>query len=78
MGVFDVVVVVLPPLEGDNQVRPSFIVATDSTTHPYTVCRAKTTTPALSHEEAIRASEIKKTRQDEKLYVRPVKNWEAQ
>lgn len=33
VGVFDVVVVVLPPLEGDNQVRPSFSVATDSRLH---------------------------------------------
>jgi hypothetical protein len=48
------------------------------TAHPYTVCRGEDyCTPALSHEEAIRASEIKKTWQDEKLYVRPVKNKEA-
>lgn len=48
------------------------------TAHPYTVCRGEDyCTPALSHEEAIRASEIKKTWQDEQLYVRPVKNREA-
>ena len=47
------------------------------TAHPYTVCRGEDyCTPALSHEEAIRASEIKKTWKDEKLYVRPVKNRE--
>jgi hypothetical protein len=46
--------------------------------HPYTVCRGdEYCTPALTHEEAIRASEIKKTWSDEKLYVRPVKNKEA-
>ena len=46
--------------------------------HPYTVCRGEDyCTPALSHEEAIRASEIKKTWQDEKLYVRPVRNKEG-
>ena len=45
------------------------------TAHPYTVCRGEDyCTPGLSHEEAVRASEIKKTWQDEKLYVRPVKN----
>jgi hypothetical protein len=43
--------------------------------HPYTVCRGDDyCTPALSHEEAIRASEIKKTWHDDKLYVRPVGN----
>jgi len=48
------------------------------TAHPYTVCRGEDyCTPALSHEEAIRASEIKKTWRDEQLYVRPVKNWEG-
>ena len=48
------------------------------TAHPYTVCRGEDyCTPALSHEEALRASEIKKTWHDEKLYVRPVKNREA-
>ena len=48
------------------------------TAHPYTVCRGEDyCTPALSHEEAIRASEIKKTWNDEKLYVRPVKNRDA-
>jgi hypothetical protein len=32
------------------------------TAHPYTVCRGEEyCTPALTHEEAIRASEIKKT-----------------
>lgn len=45
------------------------------TAHPYTVCRGdEYCTPALSHEEAIRASEIKKTWGDDKLYVRPVGN----
>ena len=48
------------------------------TAHPYTVCRGEDyCTPALTHVEAIRASEIKKTWQDEKLYVRPVKNKET-
>jgi hypothetical protein len=48
------------------------------TAHPYTVCRGEDyCTPALTHEEAIRASEIKKTWQDEKLYVRPVKSKET-
>ena len=48
------------------------------TAHPYTVCRGEEyCTPALSHEEAIRASEIKKTWRDDQLYVRPVKNREA-
>jgi hypothetical protein len=51
------------------------LVATAScTAHPYTVCRGEEyCTPTLTHEEAIRTSEIKKTWQDEKLYVRPVK-----
>ena len=45
------------------------------TAHPYTVCRGdEYCTPALSHEEAIRASEIKKTWGDDKLYVRPLGN----
>ena len=44
------------------------------TAHPYTVPHGEDyCTTALSHEEAIRASEIKKTWHDEKLYVRPVK-----
>ena len=48
------------------------------TAHPYTVCRGEDyCTPALSHEEAIRASEIKKTWRDDQLYVRPVRNKEA-
>ena len=48
------------------------------TPHLYTVCRGEDyCTPGLTHEEAIRASEVKKTWQDEKLYVRPVKNWEG-
>ena len=48
------------------------------TAHPYTVCRGEDyCTPPFTHEEAIRASEIKKTWQDEKLYVRPVRNREA-
>jgi len=54
------------------------VMTASCTPHPYTVCRGEDyCTPALSHEEAIRASEIKKTWQDEKLYVRPVKNKEA-
>ena len=54
------------------------LLTTSCTTHPYTVCRGEDyCTPALSHEEAIRASEIKKTWHDEKLYVRPIKNREA-
>jgi hypothetical protein len=41
--------------------------------HPYTVCRGDDyCTPALTHEEAIQASQLKKTWNDEKLYVRPV------
>ena len=55
-----------------------FLLSASCTAHPYTVCRGDDyCTPALSHEEAIRASEIKKTWQDEKMYVRPVKNWEG-
>ena len=55
------------------------LLSAGCTAHPYTVCRGEDyCIHALSHEEAIRASEIKKTWQDEKLYVRPVKNWEAQ
>ena len=54
-----------------------FLVAS-CTAHPYTVCRGEDyCTPALTHEEAIRASEIKKTWQDEKLYVRPVRHRQA-
>lgn len=54
------------------------LLSASCTAHPYTVCRGDDyCTPALSHEEAIRASQIKKTWQDEKLYVRPVKNWEG-
>ena len=49
------------------------LVTASCTEHPYTVCRGEEyCTPALTHEEAIRASEIKKTWNDEKLYVRPV------
>jgi hypothetical protein len=48
------------------------------TSHPYTVCRGDNfCTPALTHEEAIRAAEIKKTWQDDKLYVRPLASKEA-
>ena len=55
------------------------LLTTGCTVHPYTVCRGEDyCTPALSHEEALRASEIKKTWKDEKLYVRPVKNWKAE
>ena len=53
------------------------LITSGCTAHPYTVCRGEDCTPALSHEEAIRASEIKKTWQDEKLYVRPVRKGEA-
>jgi hypothetical protein len=53
------------------------LVTAGCTAHPYTVCRGEEyCTPALTHEEAIRASDIKKTWKDEKLYVRPVKNYE--
>jgi hypothetical protein len=49
------------------------LVTAGCTEHPYTVCRGEDyCTPALTHEEAMRASEIKKTWNDEKLYVRPV------
>jgi hypothetical protein len=55
-----------------------FLLTAGCAAHPYTVCRGdEYCTPALTHEEAIRASEIKKTWSDEKLYVRPVKNKEA-
>jgi hypothetical protein len=54
------------------------LLTASCTAHPYTVCRGEEyCTPALTHEEAIRASEIKKTWQDEKLYVRPVKSKDA-
>jgi hypothetical protein len=41
--------------------------------HPsYTVCRGEDyCTPPLTHEEAMHASELKKSWADEKLYVRP-------
>ena len=56
-----------------------FVLMTAScTAHPYTVCRGEDfCTPALTHEEAIRASEIKKTWHDDKLYIRPTRNKEA-
>jgi hypothetical protein len=54
------------------------LITTGCTEHPYTVCRGEDyCTPALTHEEAIRASQIKKTWQDEKLYIRPVRNTET-
>jgi hypothetical protein len=54
------------------------LITTGCAEHPYTVCRGEDyCTPALTHEEAIRASQIKKTWQDEKLYVRPVRNIET-
>ena len=54
------------------------LLVSGCTEHPYTVCRGEDfCTPALTHEEAIKASEIKKTWNDEKLYVRPVRNREA-
>ena len=54
------------------------LLTTGCTPHLYTVCRGEDyCTPGLTHEEAIRASEVKKTWQDDKLYVRPVKNWEG-
>jgi hypothetical protein len=57
---------------------PLLLLIASCTAHPYTVCRGEEyCTPALSHEEAIRASEIKKTWRDENLYVRPVRNREA-
>jgi hypothetical protein len=46
--------------------------------HPYTVCRGDDyCTPALTREEAIEASQLKKTWNDEKLYVRPIRSKEA-
>jgi hypothetical protein len=49
------------------------ILSASCTPHPYTVCRGEDyCTPALTHEEAIEASQLKKTWNDEKLYVRPV------
>ena len=46
--------------------------------HGPSLCRGEDyCTPALTHEEAIRASEIKKTWNDDKLYVRPVRNHES-
>jgi hypothetical protein len=54
------------------------LMTASCTAHPYTVCRGEDfCTPALTHEEAIRASEIKKTWHDEKLYVRPTGNKDA-
>jgi hypothetical protein len=54
------------------------LLTSSCTAHPYTVCRGEEyCTPALTHEEAIQASQIKKTWHDEKLYVRPVRNKEA-
>ena len=54
------------------------LVTAGCTEHPYIVCRGEDyCTQALTHEEAIRASEIKKTWNDEQLYVRPVRNREA-
>lgn len=42
------------------------------TPHPYTVCRGEDyCTPPLTHEEALQASQLKKSWDDEKLYVRP-------
>jgi len=49
------------------------ILTASCTPHRYAVCRGEDyCTPALTHEEAIEASQIKKTWNDEKLYVRPV------
>jgi hypothetical protein len=49
------------------------VLSAGCTPHPYTVCRGEDhCTPALTHEEAIQASQVKKTWNDEKLYVRPV------
>jgi hypothetical protein len=54
------------------------LLTSSCTAHPYAVCRGEDyCTPALTHEEAIQASQIKKTWHDEKLYVRPVRNKEA-
>ncbi len=49
------------------------VVGTVSCTpHPYTVCRGEDyCTPPLTHEEAMQASQLKKSWDDEKLYVRP-------
>jgi hypothetical protein len=40
--------------------------------HPYTVCRGDDyCTPPLTLEEALQHSQLKKTWDDEKLYIRP-------
>ena len=40
--------------------------------HPYTVCRGEDyCTAPLTHEEAIQAAQLKKSWDDDKLYVRP-------
>jgi len=40
--------------------------------HPYTVCRGEDyCTPPLTHDEAIQAAQLKKSWDDDKLYVRP-------
>jgi len=41
--------------------------------HPYKVCRTEAyCTPPLTHEEAMQAAQLKKSWDDEKLYVRPI------
>jgi hypothetical protein len=47
--------------------------AVSCTPHPsYTVCRGEAyCTPPLTHAEAMQASQLKKSWDDEKLYVRP-------
>jgi hypothetical protein len=41
-------------------------------THPYVVCRGETyCTAPLTHDEAIKAAQVKKAWSDEGLYVRP-------
>jgi hypothetical protein len=51
------------------------IMTAGCTAHPYTVCRGEDyCTQALTHEEAIEAAQVKKTWNDDKLYVRPVRH----
>jgi hypothetical protein len=49
------------------------LVSTVSCTpHPYTVCRGEEyCTPPLTLEEAMQHAQLKKTWEDEKLYIRP-------
>ena len=61
--------------EGSVKYLPALLLVLTAgcTPHPYTVCRGEEyCTPALTHEEAIEASQLKKSWNDENLYVRPV------